>query len=145
MTTQSVSRFKLVSHVSGRALSAFGVTFSFLPMLASGAILYFAPKGRLSKQTDWDVLGLDRHEWADIHSVLMTLFVGFSLWHAILHLRVLKSLIFGNKVHHFGHWVEAIVAGVLVLGFMGMAIWHLPPASWVLELSDFFKHSFWVQ
>lgn len=68
----------------------FGATFSFLAMLVSGAALYFAPKGKISNETGWQVSGLDRQGWDSIHIILATLFVGFKLWLTALRLRTFK-------------------------------------------------------
>ena len=43
------------SKITGKALSVFGVAFSFLAMLVSGGVLYFAPKGKISNAIDWQV------------------------------------------------------------------------------------------
>jgi len=129
--------------ITGRATSVFGVTFSFLAMLASGAVLYFAPKGKVSNEIDWQILGLDRQGWDDIHIVLATLFVGFSLWHIALHLRTFKTMIMGNRMCPQGHRIEAVIGLTLVVLLVVLTVFGLPPASWLLDLNEFFKHDFW--
>lgn len=130
--------------ITGRAMSVFGVTFSFLAMLVSGGVLYFAPKGKISNAIDWQVLGLDRQGWDDIHIVLATLFVGFSLWHIALHLRTFKIMIMGNRMCPQGHRLEAVIGLVIVVGLVLLTVFGLPPASWLLDVNEFFKHEFWA-
>ncbi len=132
-------------HCTGRALSAFGVTFSFFAILISGAVIYFAPKGQVSNKINWGVLGLDRHGWGDIHIIMGFLFAGFSIWHILLHWRVVKSFIVGNAMHPSGHRLEAMIVVAAVLFFVLATIWDFPPASWLLDLNRFFKQSFWVR
>ncbi len=131
------------SKITGRAISVFGVTFSFLAMLVSGALLYFAPKGKISNAIDWQVMGVDRQGWDDIHIVLASLFVGFSLWHAALHLRTFQTMILGNRMCPHGHRLEAVIGLAVVIVLIVLTVFGLPPASWLLDLNEFFKHEFW--
>ncbi|KCV81113.1 hypothetical protein ATO10_14109 [Actibacterium atlanticum] len=131
--------------ITGRAMSVFGVTFSFLAMLVSGGILYLAPKGKVSNTIDWQVLGLDRQGWDDIHIVVATLFVSFSAWHIALHLRTFKTMIMGNRMCPQGHRLEAVIGLAVVLALVLLTVFGLPPASWLLDLNEFFKHEFWVR
>ena len=130
---------------TGRALSAFGVTFSFFALLTSGTVIYFAPKGQISNRINWEVLGLDRQGWDDIHIIMGILFAGFSIWHFLLHWRVIKTFIVGNAMHPMGHRLEAMIAVIAVLFFVIASVWNFPPASWLLDLNEFFKHEFWGQ
>lgn len=131
------------SKITGRALSVFGVTFSFLAMLVSGGVLYFAPKGKISNAIDWQVMGLDRQGWDDVHIVLASLFVGFSLWHVALHFRTFKMMILGNRLSPQGHRLEALIGLAVVIALIVLTVFGLPPASWLLDLNEFFKHEFW--
>ncbi|MBY6069636.1 DUF4405 domain-containing protein [Leisingera aquaemixtae] len=139
--TQPRSKGRLTS----RALAVFGVTFSFAAILVSGSILFFAPKGQVSKTADWDALGLGRQDWSDLHIILAALFIAFSLWHAALHFHVFKTLVFGSRMSPQGHRVEALIALAAVAGFTVLALLQLPPASWLLELNELFKHEFWAR
>lgn len=130
--------------ITGRALSVFGVTFSFIAMLISGGVLYFAPKGKISNAFDWQVLGLGRQGWDDIHIVLATLFVGFSLWHITLHIRTFKTMIMGNRMCPQGHRLEAVFGLVIVVVLVLLTVFGLPPASWLLDLNEFFKLEYWA-
>lgn len=143
-----MANVELTTHVrakiAGRAMSVFGVTFSFLAMLVSGGVLYFAPKGRISNAIDWQVLGWGRQGWDDIHIVLSTLFVGFSLWHIALHLRTFITMIMGNRMCPQGYRLEAVIGLVLVVVLVLLTVFGLPPASWLLDLNEFFKHEYWA-
>ncbi|MCB4458388.1 DUF4405 domain-containing protein [Leisingera sp. McT4-56] len=127
-----------------RALAVFGVTFSFAAILLSGSILFLAPMGRAAQAADWDVLGLARQGWSDLHIVLAALFIGFSLWHAALHFHVFKTLIFGSSMSPRGHRAEALIALAAVAAVTALALLQLPPASWLLGLNEMFKHAFWT-
>ncbi|MBO9448263.1 MULTISPECIES: DUF4405 domain-containing protein [unclassified Ruegeria] len=139
---ESTARVK--TKISGRAMAVFGVTFSFLAMLVSGGILFFAPIGKISNATDWQVLGLDRQGWDDVHIALALLFVGFSLWHAALHIRTFKTLILGNRMCPQGHRIEAMIGAAFVIALVTLTVFGLPPANWLLDLNEFFKHEFWA-
>ena len=69
------------ARLSGRALAAFGVSFSFVLMLASGAILYVAPKGRVAQDIGWQVFTIGRDGWGALHIATAVLFTAFVLWH----------------------------------------------------------------
>ncbi|UWQ35657.1 DUF4405 domain-containing protein (plasmid) [Leisingera sp. M527] len=140
--TEAQTRSK--AGLTSRALAVFGVTFSFAAILLSGSILFFAPKGKISKEMDWDALGLGRQDWSDLHIVLAVLFIAFSLWHAALHMHVFKKLFLGSKMSPQGHRIEALIALTAVAGVVALALLQLPPASWLLDLNELFKHEFWI-
>ncbi len=43
--------------------------YTLLISLVSGIILYIAPYGKVATYLSWTIIGLDKHQWADLHTV----------------------------------------------------------------------------
>ncbi len=140
---ETTGHMSAYARFSGRVLAVFGVSFSFLMMLLSGGILYFAPRGRVAQQIDWELLFLGREGWEGLHIATSLVFTGFVLWHVLVHLRVYGTLLGGTPAHPRGHRREAwaALAGVAIIAVAALAMW--PPSSWVIEGNDYFKRSYW--
>ncbi|WP_232237147.1 DUF4405 domain-containing protein [Thiosulfatihalobacter marinus] len=138
-----------VSHtrpkVNSRALSLFGVTFSSMVMLISGLVLFLAPRGKLANSLDWQVMGIHRQLWSDIHIVMTALFVAVALWHAALHWRSFKTMILGNRMRPRGYRREALAGLCLVIGLVALTLLGWPPASWLVDLNEAFKNGILVK
>ncbi|MCK4782139.1 MAG: DUF4405 domain-containing protein, partial [Desulfobacteraceae bacterium] len=52
-----------------RGWTTFVVTISFVVDTISGIILYVAPPGRIANWTNWTIWGLNKEEWAAIHTI----------------------------------------------------------------------------
>jgi ribulose-5-phosphate 4-epimerase/fuculose-1-phosphate aldolase len=56
-----------------------------------------------------------------------------------------KTMIMGNRMCPQGHRLEAVIGLAVVLALVLLTVFGLPPASWLLDLNEFFKHEFWVR
>ena len=62
-----------------RKLTSLTITFSFFIMSYTGIILFIAPKGRVANWTNWELFGLDKTEYTNLHVTFMVLFLGNGL------------------------------------------------------------------
>ncbi|WP_165354701.1 DUF4405 domain-containing protein [Tropicimonas sp. IMCC6043] len=132
------------ARLSGRALAAFGVSFSFVVMLWSGLMLYIAPKGRVAQQIGWEIFGLGRDGWEALHIATGLVFVGFVAWHFLVHLRVYKTLLGGTPMHPKGHRREAWLAAAIALFVAIAALQAWPPVQWAIDGNSYLKQVHWA-
>jgi hypothetical protein len=128
---------------SGRAAAVFGVTLSFLVMLGSGVALFVAPQGRTATGIGWTLAGLSRELWEAVHLATSLLFAGFVVWHLLIHVSVYRGLLFGSPTRA-GHRAETGLAVAAVVLVLILAMFDLPPVSWLVELGGWFKRVYWA-
>ncbi|MCE6950621.1 DUF4405 domain-containing protein [Cereibacter sphaeroides] len=128
---------------SFRAAAVFAVALSSCLMLVSGLVLIAAPSGRLAREVDWTLVGLDRSGWGVLHLAGSVLFVAVVFWHLLLHAAVVKNLLWNAAAHSVSHRRELAVAAVAVTLVAALAVLDLPPASWLRALMGFMRRDFW--
>jgi hypothetical protein len=71
--------------ISLRRFISLSISFSFLIMSYTGIILFLAPKGRVANWTNWELLGLDKTQYAHLHVTFMILFLLGIFFHIYLN------------------------------------------------------------
>lgn len=117
------------------------LTISFIVDTVSGIILYIAPPGRIAHWTNWAVWGIDKEEWAAIHTVfgyLLLIVVGVHLWY---NWKRFMNFIWSTIRKALNLKWELLAATVVsLLIFLG-TIWDIPPFSTTMNLGERFKES----
>jgi hypothetical protein len=75
--------------MSLRKVTSLTVLLSFAALAFTGAFTYLAPRGPGSSQ--WQALGLGKHEWFALHTNLGLLFLAAGIVHTILNIKPLIS------------------------------------------------------
>ncbi len=125
--------------VHWRGLTSFTVTFSFLLMILSGAILFIAPRGRTANWVGWSFLGFWREQWVAMHITLATLFVLVGIVHLAFNWQVLWGYVLSRTGRRLRLWKEGLAAIAIVLALGAAAVWQLPPAQPLVGASDRIK------
>lgn len=68
---------------SFRALTSLVLLWTGLAIVLSGAVLFIAPKGRIANWTGWQVMGLDKEQWAAVHTLMSIAFLLGGLFHLL--------------------------------------------------------------
>lgn len=134
----------MFSAAMSRASAVFGVGFSFVIMTISGLLLIIAPRGSTANRLDWHMLGLTRSGWEAVHLATSSAFILFGVWHTVLHWPIIKGFVLGTPMHPSGHRREGWAVFVIVLVLLLSAILNFPPASWLVELNEYFKKEYWL-
>ena len=128
---------------TGRVVAVYGVGFSFIVMALSGLALMVAPQGRLARAVVWRLAGLSREGWEAVHNATAFAFIALALWHMVLHWSVIRAFLIGGPARPASHRAEGLALFALVALLVATAVLDLPPASWIVALNSYFKHSFW--
>jgi len=64
------------------SLTAF---LSFIVLSYTGIMLFFCPEGRVAYWTGWELFGLNKTQYGQIHTTFMILFLITGVWHIVLN------------------------------------------------------------
>lgn len=124
-----------------RRFTSFCLSFSFVIMSFTGIILFIAPKGRVANWTNWELFGLQKGHYQDLHSVFMVIFLVFGIIHIYYNWKPLVSY-FKNKTKSFSILNKEFVASLLVsIILCAGTMLYLPPINNFLIFGDTIKAS----
>ena len=83
-----------------RRFTSLCIGFSFLIMSYTGIILFLAPKGRVANWTNWELFGLDKTQYVNLHVTFMVLFLVGMIFHIYLNWNALVNY-FKNRSREF--------------------------------------------
>ena len=66
---------------SFKKITSLTLGFSFLTMSFTGIMLYIVPKGKIAYWADWQMFGLSKGDYGDIHTTSMVVFILFGGFH----------------------------------------------------------------
>ena len=58
-----------------KKITSLVMLWSMIMMTYTGIILYIAPHGRVANWTNWELFWWDKHQFAQIHTTFMALFI----------------------------------------------------------------------
>ena len=123
-----------------RVLTSLTVTVSFLCLAVSGIVLYFTPKGRVAHWTGWTMFGLEKEEWAGVHTMLAILFVVASAVHIYFNWRPLLRYFKDAIAKGMKNRAELGAAVLIALVFFVGALRMWPPFGTVLHWGEQIKN-----
>lgn len=117
------------------------IAFSFLMLAVSGTVLFMAPPGRVANWTDWQILGLTKHEWGGLHIWFALLSVIGALLHLFFNLRPMLNYFKGRITRRMAFRPEWVGAVILCIGvFIGTKSGLVPFAT-LLAFNEQVKNS----
>lgn len=126
-----------------RALTSLMTAAGFLILAISGIVAFVVPHGRIAYWTDWQILGLTKTNWADIHLIGSVLFLVAGGIHIYLNWRPLTGYFVGRVKGGLTFNREVCVTVVVALWVILAAIYSIPPLSYIADLAELAKES-WV-
>jgi len=124
-----------------RRFTSLTITFSFLIMSYTGIILFLAPKGRVANWTNWELLGLDKTQYTNLHVTFMVLFLMGMFFHIYLNWSPLMCY-FKNKAREFSLLTkEFLLALAINVIFVVGTLYYWAPFEQFLDFQDDVKAS----
>jgi hypothetical protein len=90
-------------------------------MSYTGFILFIAPKGRVANWTNWELLGLDKTQYGNLHATFMVLFFVGICFHIYLNWSPLMNY-FKNKSREFSLLTKEFVFAFLINLFFVLGV-----------------------
>lgn len=114
---------------------------SIIVMTYTGIMLFIAPPGRVANWANWNLLGLGKEDYAQIHITFMVLFVVMTILHVFYNWKPITSYMKNKAKEMIVFTKDMIVALVLTLIFIFGTILAVPPFTTFLDFGDGIKHS----
>jgi hypothetical protein len=119
-------------------------TFSFIVMSLSGVLLFIVPQGRIAEWTEWQMLGLSKSEWGDIHITTSLMFLASGAYHIVLNWRTLWGYFSTKREKSLMMRRELAIAAFVTVFCIAGAVYQVPPLSYVLTLNNTIKQA-WIK
>lgn len=122
-----------------RAFTTLVVVLGFVMLLLSGGVLFLSPPGRIANWTQWQILGLTKRAWTDLHVTFSALFLIAGLVHAVFNLRPLLQHVGARWSGRGGFRLEWVLAlGVALTVFVATRA-QLPPVATLITWGESLK------
>ncbi len=126
--------------IQGRTLTSVLMLLSFVVLGSSGAILFFAPRGHVANASGWELLGLTRWQWEDLHACFALLVLAAAVPHIWMNRRALVNHIRQRTAALATPLLpvrfEVLVAVALCVTVLIGSVWQAPPFSTVADLRN---------
>lgn len=96
-----------------RRVTSLTITFSFFIMSYTGILLFIAPKGRVANWINWELFGLDKTQYTNLHVTFMVLFLVGMMFHLYLNWKPLMAYL-KNKSRQFSLLTKEFIFAVLI-------------------------------
>ena len=86
--------------VKTRAIISLGLLITFTMVFISGLGLYFAPNGRIARETNWKFILFEKGQLEDIHTITAFIMTGLIIIHFIINFKMFKNelkILFSRK------------------------------------------------
>jgi len=124
-----------------KKITSLVMLWSMIMMTYTGIILYIAPHGRVANWTNWELFWWDKHQFAQIHTTFMALFIIATLLHIYYNFKPMVSYM-KNQMKQFVFFTkEMIVALGITLLFVTGTLFEVPPFSTFVAFGDSIKDS----
>jgi len=120
-------------------ITSLTIMLAFLVMVLTGIVLYIVPQGRVAYWADWQLLGLSKTQWGNVHVTMGLLMLLSGVLHIYYNWRPILSYLknAARKVRVFTP--DFNVALLVTVLFAGLTLFELPPIFWVLDASASIK------
>jgi hypothetical protein len=112
-------------------------------MSITGLVLYVVPAGRVAYWTNWEMLGMTKTDWGNIHILSSLLFIVAGGFHTYFNWGPLMNY-FRDKIRKKVKLRrELIISLILSVWVIVSSIWPFPPLSYLLDFNEWVRET-WV-
>ena len=119
--------------------------FGFLIMSATGLVLYISPVGRVAYWINWEMIGLTKTGWGNIHILSSILFLVAGAFHIYFNWKPLLNYFKDKARKGVKLRRELAVSSIIAVWILVSAIWLLPPLSYLIDLNEWIKETWVIQ
>lgn len=117
------------------------ITLSFVIIIVSGIILYFAPPGRVANWSNWRFLGLLKNQWQSVHTIFTFIFIIAAGFHLFFNWKPFVAYLKTKFESKIKLRMELISSAFVVMLFFVMVIYDFFPFKSVMDFGDQLKES----
>jgi hypothetical protein len=118
-----------------RKITSLTALLSFIFIILTSFILYITPQGKIAYWSDWQLWGLSKVQWGDIHintGILFLLALGL---HTYYNWKPITSYLKNSAKKMTIFTKEFNIAGIIVLLFVFGTFFNVPPFSSILDFN----------
>lgn len=130
--------------MSLKKITSLTMLLSMFLMTYTGIMLFISPPGRVAKWSNWEILGLGKEEYAQVHSTFMVLFIIATILHVYYNWKPMISYMKNKAKVVIIFTKEMAVAFVITLLFLVGTLYELSPFSTFINFGEDIKNS-WEQ
>ena len=129
------------SIMSLKKITSLTMLLTMFTMTFTGIILFITPPGRVANWANWELFGISKELYGQIHSSFMVLFIIATILHIYYNWKPLINYM-KNEAREFVLFTkDMIVASILFLVFLFGTIYQISPFSNFLNFGDEIKSS----
>ena len=128
-----------------RGLTSFFTLFGFLIMSVTGLVLYIVPAGRIAYWINWEIIGMTKTDWGNIHILSSILFIIAGGFHTYFNWKPLMNYFKDRARKGVKLRRELAISSALSVWIIISAIWPFPPLSYLLDFNEWVKDTWVVQ
>lgn len=115
--------------------------WAMIVMTFTGIMLFITPPGRVANWANWELLGISKELYGQLHSTFMVLFIVATILHIYYNWKPLISYMKNQAKKFIIFTNEMIVATVITLVFIAGTVYEVPPFSSFLNFGEEIKES----
>jgi hypothetical protein len=120
-----------------RSYVSISLLLCFIVISLSGVILYIAPPGRVARWISWMMMGFNRSQWEDLHTLFSYLFIIFGIVHLFLfNWKLFFSYLHSRITRKLNRRKEILLALVTFAFITVFTLAKLPPVYSVMDLGN---------
>lgn len=127
------------TRIHKRGLTSFFTLFGFLIMSVTGLVLYIVPAGRVAYWITWELIGLTKTDWGNIHILSSILFIVAGIFHTYFNWKPLMNYFKSRITQKIKLRRELIISTAISLWIIISSIWPFPPLSYLLDFNEWIK------
>ncbi len=124
-----------------RRVVSLTLLISLVPLLLTSVVLYIVPEGRVAYWSNWQMLGLSKTQWGDVHINLGWLFLAAGILHLYLNWKPILNYMRSKAKEFKLFTLEFNVGLVLTLFCFIGTLMGIPPLSTILDFGTSFKEA----
>ena len=129
---------------SFKKITSLTLGFSFLTMSFTGIMLYIVPKGKIAYWADWQMFGLSKGDYGDIHTTSMVVFILFGGFHIYYNWKPIVSYMKDTTKKVSFTKKEFLIALFINLFFVIGTLYSFQPMKVVLDVGSDIKN-YWTK
>ena len=127
--------------MSLKKITSLSMLLSMLAMTYTGVILFISPHGRIANWANWELLGLSKDQYAQLHSTFMVIFIIGAILHVYYNWKPMTSYLKNKSKEFIFFTKDMLVASILFVLFVFGTLFEVSPFSNFLNFGDNFKSS----
>jgi len=124
-----------------KKITSLTMLLSIVVMTYTGVMLFIAPPGRIANWANWEIIGLSKEQYAQIHTSFMVLIVFMTILHLFYNWKPITSYMKNNAKQMVVFTKDMLVAVLLTFVFLIGTLNGFVPFSSFIEFGDGIKNS----